>query len=309
MSFTVKTVAVIATLFLAGPIMAETAYPITRLDGMGQTLTLDRQPQKISSKTLFTDEVLTAILEPERLSSITSLASDANFSNIADQLPVGLAQLDFYVEPILNNYPDLVFAANWSEVNKVAQLRQAGIPVYLVDTPFTLAAIEAEIAKLGELLNRTDQASALIASMHRDLALLTDQKTAIAAQQWVALDYNSWGTASGVNTTWQAILDAVGLINGSAAYEQGDFGQVAMSKELIVEIDPDILFLPAEAEGDNSAGDSFYQQVIHDPALADVTAVKNRRIYPIPAALRGTYSQYIVRTITYVTERLSRDLP
>jgi len=309
MSFPLKTVVVFATLFLAAPIHAETLYPISRVDGMGQTLTLDRQPQKISSKTLFTDEVLTAILDSERLSSITSLASDANFSNIADQLPAGLAQLDFYVEPILNNFPDLVFAANWSEVSKVAQLRQAGIPVYLVNTPFTLDAIETEIAKLGELVNRTDQASALIASMHQDLALLADQKVAIEAQQWVALDYNSWGTASGVNTTWQAILDAVGLINGTATYEQGEFGQVAMSKELIVEIDPDILFLPSGRYGVDPSADSFYQQVINDPALADVKAVKNQRIYQIPGALRGTYSQYIVRSIRYVTDRLSRDLP
>jgi iron complex transport system substrate-binding protein len=302
-------VAVFAIFFFAGPISAETAYPISRVDGIEQTIRLDREPQKISSKTLFTDEVLTAILPSNRLTSITSLASDPNYSNIADRLPNGVAQLDFYVEPILNNFPDLVFAANWSETNKVTQLRQAGIQVYLVNTPFTLEAIEAEIAKLGELLNRSAQASALIASMQRDLASLAEQKAAIERQQWVALDYNSWGTASGANTTWQAILDAVGLINGTAPYEQGEFGQVAMSKELIVEIDPDILFLPSGRYGVDPSADSFYQQVMNDPALADVKAVKNQRIYQIPGALRGTYSQYIVRSIRYVSDRLSRDLP
>ena len=302
-------IAVFALLLGAGPINAETSYPITRVDGMDQTVKLDREPHKISSKTLFTDEVLTAILPSERLSSITSLASDPNYSNIADRLPAGVAQLDFYVEPILNNFPDLVFAANWSEINKVTQLRQAGIQVYLVNTPFTLAAIEAEITKLGELLNRSTQAADLIANMQRDLAALAEQKAAIERQQWVALDYNSWGTASGANTTWQAILDGVGLINGTAAYEQGDFGQVAMSKELIIEIDPDILFLPSGLYGADPASNTFFAQVINDPALAGVKAIRNQRVYEIPGALRGTYSHHIVRTIRYVSDRISRDLP
>ena len=302
-------VAVFAIFFFAGPISAETAYPISRIDGMNKTIRLEREPQNISSKTLFTDEVLTAILPSNRLTSITSLASDPNYSNIADRLPKGVAQLDFYVEPILNNFPDLVFAANWSEINKVTQLRQAGIQVYLVNTPFTLAAIEAEITKLGELLNRSTQAADLIANMQGDLASLAEQKAAIERQQWVALDYNSWGTASGADTTWQAILDGVGLINGTAAYEQGDFGQVAMSKELIIEIDPDILFLPGGLYGADPASNSFFQQVINDPALADVQAIRNRRVYEIPGALRGTYSHHIVRTIRYVSDQLSHDLP
>ncbi|MFT7697480.1 MAG: iron complex transport system substrate-binding protein, partial [Reinekea sp.] len=102
MPFNLTIVAVFAIFFFAGPISAETAYPISRIDGMDKTIRLEREPQNISSKTLFTDEVLTAILPSDRLTSITSLASDPNYSNIADRLPNGVAQLDFYVEPILN---------------------------------------------------------------------------------------------------------------------------------------------------------------------------------------------------------------
>ena len=51
-------VAVFAIFFFAGPISAETAYPISRIDGMNKTIRLEREPQNISSKTLFTNEAL-----------------------------------------------------------------------------------------------------------------------------------------------------------------------------------------------------------------------------------------------------------
>jgi len=302
-----KALALFAATIISSFLFAETQYPLTITDGMGNEITLQKQPLKISSKTLFTDEILSTILEAKRLTSLTNLAADKNFSNIANQLPKEVALLDFNVEAILNNYPDIVFAANWSEAGKVKQLRNAGIQVYLVNTPFTLEDIQSEIQKLGKLLNVSEEANALTASMTADLEKMTSAQNKLAEKKWVALDYNSWGTSSGVSTTWHAVLKASGIQNGSASFEQGAFGQVPMSKELIVEINPDILFLPGWIYGESDAATGFYNQIVNDPALANVEAIKNKRIYQIPENLRGTYSQYIVDTIEYVIENISNE--
>ncbi|TCS43254.1 ABC transporter substrate-binding protein [Reinekea marinisedimentorum] len=287
---------------------AETQYPLTVTDDQGNRITLTTQPAKISSKTLFTDELLLNLVAPEQLSSITHIATDETFSNIADKVPPAVQQLDLNVEAILANAPDILFAANWSESDKIRQLRAVGVPVYLINTPFTLADIQQKIRTLGELLNLADEADALIEQMNLELASLAPLKEQILQQGWVALDYNSWGTANGKNTTWQAVLDNSGLINGAAGFEAGAFGQVALSKELIVAVNPDVLFLPGWIYGEHNSAQAFYDQVVNDPALASVPAIRHGRVYPVPENLRGTYSQYLVQTIRFVTETVYQDI-
>ena len=300
-----KAATFIVAALLSSTLFAETTYPLTVLDGMGNSITLDKEPTTISSKTLFTDEILLSILEPSRLTSLTNLANDPNFSNISERLPNNVPLLDFSIEAIIANYPDLVFAANWSDAGKVEQLRNAGIEVYLVNTPFSIDSIQAEIVKLGQILNLEDQALAVVAEMNASLKSFSDIKESLASHNLVALDYNSWGTSSGVDTTWNAVLSEVGIINGSAQFEQGAFGQVAMSKELVVEINPDILFLPGWIYGDSNAASDFLSQILNDPALQSVNAIKNQRVFQVPENLRGTYSQYIIDTIDYVAQTLS----
>ena len=288
-------------------IFGKTEYPLTVTDGLGNTVTLAQAPLSISSKTLFTDEVLLSLVPPERLSSLTNFAANPNYSNVVNRLPKSVQLLDLNVEGILNNHPDLVFAANWSDSAKVEQLKHIGINVYMVNTPTRWQDIQQEILKIGYLLNVESQAQQLIEKRQQQLAKLADQKQKILDKNWVSLDYNTWGTASGVDTTWNAVLEEAGLINGSARFEQGPFGQVEMSKELIVEINPDVLFLPGWASNDSEV-QAFYQDIIDDPALASVTAVKSGRVYAVPEHLRGTYSQYLADTIEFVITKVAADI-
>jgi iron complex transport system substrate-binding protein len=287
--------------------ISETTYPLTITDDSGNSITLASQPQKVSSKTLFTDEVLLELIPASQFTSITRIATDATFSNIAEKVTPELKQLDLNVEAILANNPDILFAANWSESEKIQQLRAIGVPVYLIDTPFTLTAIQQKIRTLGLLLNTEAAAESLITDMDLKLEQLRPKKTVIQQRGWVALDYNSWGTASGTNTTWQAVLENSGLINGAAELQEGAFGQVALSKELIVAVNPDVLFLPGWIYGEHQSAEAFYQQVINDPALASVSAIIHGRVYSVPENLRGTYSQYLTEAIRFVTETVYQD--
>lgn len=296
----------VAALFTVA--FAHSDYPMTITDGLGNEITLKEAPKRVSSKTLFTDEVLLSLLPSERFTSLTNFAADPTYSNVANQLPEGIPLLDLNVEAILANQPDIVFAANWSDAGIVTQLKQAGIPVYLVNTPFTVEAIQAEILKLGDLLNVHEEAEALVASMDAKLESYSAKVADIKAAKVVALDYNTWGTSSGVDTTWHAVLSKAGIENGSARYEQGDFGQVAMSKELIVALNPDLLFLPGWVYGDDEGADKFFQQILKDPSLQSVKAIRTERLYQLPERLKGTYSQYIVDTIGTVVDAVHADL-
>lgn len=292
--------------FALEPTAANTQSTISVLDGLGQPITLDSTPLRVSSKTLFTDAILLAILPHDQISSLTNIVDDPSYSILAGNTPTNLAKLAFNAEAIIANQPDLVFAANWTDAGLIKQVTDAGIPVYRIQTLFTIHAIQQQIREIGELLAVSEPAHKLIAQMNDELNALGDKRATIAQRNWVALDYNAWGTASGKDSTWQAVLNHTGLANGTKGFEATPYGQVPLSKELIVSINPDVLFVPGD--GQNSQRSSLFQQVLNDPALQGVNAIIHGRVYAVPEALRGTYSQYITQTISHVINAVYADL-
>jgi len=278
-------------------------YPLKVNDGLGNSMTLESQPQSIASLTLFSDELLFSLVSPERLKAITFLASDPVYSNVAHRAEEVERSMEFAVEPLIELYPDIIFTANWSDAGKVEQLRNAGLKVYQVNTPVTINDIEQEILKIGGILGEGDKARALVKTMEGQLSRLSDKLAELEEdERLVALDYSSWEASSGKNSSWDEILKHAGLINGAAVYENDQFGQVPMSRELLVEIDPDILFLPGWVYGDPEGAERFLQSIKKDPALVGMKAVQQDRVYLVPENLKSTYSQYITEACQFIAE-------
>ncbi|HEY8459429.1 MAG TPA: ABC transporter substrate-binding protein, partial [Blastocatellia bacterium] len=93
---------------------ATRAFPRQLRDAKGETLTLPREPQRIASQTLGTDEILLAICPPERIVALSNLADDENYSNAVEaarQIPNRTTEGP---EQILQLKPDLIFVASYS---------------------------------------------------------------------------------------------------------------------------------------------------------------------------------------------------
>ncbi|WP_084885537.1 ABC transporter substrate-binding protein [Vibrio sp. qd031] len=286
----------LALVFSSSTFADEDLYPLTVTDDLGNTLVIAAPPTKISSKMLFTDELLIELVETERLSSLTQLSSDPTFSNIADTLPSGVNLLDMNVEQVIAHQPDLVFAANWTDAGKVKQLRDAGIAVYLIQTPFTLEEIQQKILTVGQIVGASNKAMALVDRMNEQLRdnLIEPEKRV------TAIDYNSWGASSTKNSTWHSVLTEAKVTNLVAEFEGDQYGQAKMSKELVVKLNPQMMFIPGWIYGDAEAAEKFENQVRNDPAFSYVDAVKTNKVVSVPERLRGTYSHYIVDTILYI---------
>ncbi len=276
--------------------MAETTYPLHVVDGLGNTVILEKAPTKISSKTLFTDAVLLELVDKEQLSSLTDLANNPNYSAIKDILPKSIPLLALNVEMIIANRPDIVFAANWSDASKLAIIESAGIPVYRIQTPNTLKEVETEILRVGDIVNRRLAAERVIEDMQQRL----QQEVILPKKRLTALDYNPWGTSSGQDSTWDEVLKQANLNNAIEGLVSDKYGQVPVSKEMVIALNPDILFIPAWVYGDEKGADKFKQDVLSDPSLQSVKAIKNGRVYQMPHVLRSVYSQYIVDAILFV---------
>jgi iron complex transport system substrate-binding protein len=283
------------------PVETGGSYPMEISDDTGYTVRLERKPQSIVSLTVFTDDILLDLVDHDRLIGVTHFSEDPTISNVVDKIADIPNRLTMNVEVILSLQPDLIFVANWSQADIVSQLREAGVPVYLIATGLNIAAIQEKIRTIGRLVDAQEEADAMIldmdsrlAEIHRIVSVLT------AEQRLTVMDYTTWGSAQGVGSSWDEIIRRAGLINAVAQFSADEWGQVPLSKEKILELDPDLLILPGWVYGDPGGADAFYKQTVEDPAFQGLSALRESRVYQMPEGLKAATSQYIVDAIDYL---------
>jgi iron complex transport system substrate-binding protein len=277
------------------------SYPLEVADDTGEAVRLERKPQRIISLTSFTDDILVELVDHRRLIGVTNFAEDPTVSNVVDKIADIPNRLTVNVEVILSLQPDLVFVANWSEAEKVAQLRDTNIPVYLIATGLSVAVIQEKIRTIGLLVDAVEQAEAMIEQMDRSLAEVERAVSSIPEdERLTVMDYATWGSAQGAGSSWDKVIRRAGLINAVGEFSSDEWGQVPLSKEKILELDPDLLILPGWVYGDPGGAEAFYAQTMQDPALQGLSAVREGRVYQIPEGLKAATSQYIVDAVEYL---------
>jgi iron complex transport system substrate-binding protein len=116
------------------------------------------------------------------------------------------------------------------------------------------------------------------------------------------MDYNTWGTSGGHGSSWSHLVTMAGLVNAVSDLETDDWGYVPVSKELLVELDPDILVLPGWIYGEENGAEQFKKSIVEDPALQSMTAIQEGRVFQVPERHRSAVSQYMVLGIRSLAE-------
>lgn len=274
-------------------------YPLALTDASGASVSLKAAPVRIVSLTLYSDEVLMDLVPPERLAALSVYAADPHLSNLTPERIKGKTLTDLNVEFVLGLRPDLVLVADWSDAAKVALLRRAGVPVFALATPVDVAGMKVGILTLGRLCGAGAAAERLVAGVDARLAAVR-QALDTPARSLSALDYNSWGSSNGAGSTWDNLLRLAGLQNAAARLPAGPFGQVSLSRELIVTLNPDLVFLPDWIYGTADDSNRFAASVKADPVLGVLKAWKNRQVHIMPERLKSTVSQYMVDAVEYL---------
>jgi iron complex transport system substrate-binding protein len=165
----------------------------------------------------------------------------------------------------------------------------------------TVKAIEERIDRLALMTGEPAKGRELIAGMDARLAAVAGRVARLSQDKKArVIDYAPWGSAQGRGSSWDEIIRRAGLIDGVVDLTSDEWGQVPLSKEMILQLDPDILILPGWVFGDPKGASAFYAQVVGDPALQGLAAVKNRKVYPMPENLRSAVSQYIASSVEWL---------
>ncbi len=281
-----------------------TRYPLTVTDATNHTVTLKQAPLRVSSKSMFSDQVLIELLPANQITSLSRLSKDPSYSLIANKIPSSIPLLDLNIERTIANKPDLLIAANWSDQQKIEVLRQAGITVFIFNTVYTIHDIENNILLLGKLVNQSERAQQLVNEMNTKLAT----KLIKPKHKLTAVEYTPWGAASNEASTINTIMVRAGLTNVVANVQGDQYGQVPLAKEQLLVLNPDVIIIPGTCDKDNTDNSNqFRQELLADPSLQQLTAIKNNKVICLPQSLRSTDSQYIVDAIIYLNHHVYGD--
>jgi iron complex transport system substrate-binding protein len=266
-------------------------FPLTVVDGNGVEVEIEKKPQKIVSLTLSTDEMLLSLVDKDRLAALSYLSEDPGLSNVAEEVK-DIKKTGLEVETLIAMQPDLVIVADWSDGNTIKQLRDANITVYAMTTPGSISEVKDAVMKVAQLVGEKDKGQEIIQWMDGKLKSVEDKvKTLEDNQKLKVLSYNNFFCTHGIGTTFDDITKHAGVINIAA--EQGMEMWQEISKEKIVELNPDAIFLPAWSyEGFDA--EEFAENFKNDKSLAEINAIRNNMVFCLPEAHMGTTSQYIV---------------
>lgn len=242
-------------------------------------------PQRIVAVSSETSDMALLLAGPERMAAISATSQAPQMGmvpelarQVTDTLPSGINP---DAEQILSFNPDLVLttARHGGEKDTSAQLAAAGVemvefPGADFDTPETYAAA---LQKVGEAVGEQEKAKEIADELLGEFERLDATRT--EGEQPSVLALMARGGKVMAMDSGNA-LPALALRAGAkdAAGEAGITATGPLDAELLLKANPDIILV----EDFMGAGEGPFQELLRNPALADVPAIKDGRIEVVP---------------------------
>jgi iron complex transport system substrate-binding protein len=265
-------------------------FPRELRDAKGETLKLQREPQRIVSQTLGTDEILLAICPSERVVALSEMAEDGDYSNAVEEARRIPGRTTEGPEQILQFKSDLIFVASYSRAETVELLKASNAPVFRFANFDSIADIKSNIRTVGYATGTEAAAEQLVRRMDEDLAAVR-ARIPKSESPFRVMSYDRLGYTAGSNTIFDEVVRAAGAVNVSA--EQGIKGFTKINSEKIVEWQPDFLITGANRGKEKSV----QGRLLEDPAVATSKAARDGRIIVIDNRHFLTVSHHVVRFV------------
>ena len=265
-------------------------------DVQGQVLKLPRKPQRIVTLALSSDEMVLAMLPAQRLAALHYLADDPGISTEAAKAQAVTARVrDYNVEQLLSLQPDLVLAPDWNRQELIQTLRDAGLPVVVTKGPSSVAEVKEALQQIALAAGEPQAGQKLIEQMELEMADIAAKVQNIPqAQKKTVVLISHMASYGGKGSLFDNMCRDAGVINGAAAVGLGK--NDALTKEAIVAANPDVILVPTWTKG-NLDVDQVRQELLHDPALQSVKAIREKRLVQVSDAYLYCAAQDITKGI------------
>ncbi len=278
-------------------------YPRTILLADNTTAFIPAQPVKIVPANAGVTDILARIVDPKRIAAVPVQAD--TFSCAAEfwQKHKEIPRFGFYqAEPLLAIAPDLIIVSAFQDPNTTAHLRSAEIPILNLPQFETFDGMRKALRNIGEAIDEKTRAEALLNEFNARLEKVAQKLKGKGPLR--VLGYSNFGNgyAVGVGGSQDEIIKAAGGTN--AAAELNLVGPSPITFEQIVKLDPDALAVCGEAGMESPQAKILFSE----PALANLRAVKTRRIAVVPSRYFDALSPYVVDAVEILAEQFYPEL-
>ena len=279
---------------------SEVAYKVT--DMTGTTIAFKESPKRVVSLNCGVDEILLELLPPERIAALSARADDPGICAAVDKAKTVEKRVQGKnVEAILSLNPDLVVMPDWIGMDLVNGLRAVGVPVYVFKTPESLADIQDTIRKIAQAVDFAKQGDEIVSTMQKKLERVQQiTKNVTSDKKQTLIPLSLMGSFGGKGTTFDDMCNYANVTNGVAA--AGVVKRAAVTKEMIVKMDPDVFIIPTWDFEESGKAENFIKEIKNDPALSTVKAIKNDRLVKVHDAYLYAASQYAANAVEEIAQ-------
>ena len=260
-------------------------------------------PQRIVSLSLTADEILLALLPPERIAALTHLADNATYSNVVAEAQAVPHRVQANAEQVIALQPDLVVVSASAYTGGTAKslLRQTGIPLFPLQWYESLSGIQQSILEVGHAVGEEQKARALVADMKQRIR--TVRSRVADAYHPRVLYFAPDSFTAGRKTNIDAMMTIAGGRNIAAMAGIEYFRKI--SHETLVMMNPEVILLSHDPQ--SAAPQEAYQWLYANPALQDVAAIQQERVYAVPRPYLDVLSHNVIKGVEAIARLLHPD--
>lgn len=255
------------------PAAGEAEFPVTLTDAVGEEVVIEEEPKAIVSMIPSNTEIAYELGLGDKMVGVSDF----------DNYPKETAEVEkiggqeFNVEKIISLNPDVVLAHESGVAVGEAglqQVRDAGIPVYVVQEATSFDEVYETISIIGQATGATEEAETLVSDMEAEVAEVKEQASAVEEPKSVFVEVGStpdiYTTGSG--TFIDEMLDIINAENIAADQE----GWVSMDPEAIVDANPEVIISTEGAYVPDAV-----EKIKARSGFAEVAAVKEEEVYNV----------------------------
>lgn len=265
------------------------------VDDQGTEFVFAEAPKKIITNSLAYQDILMELVPLESFVAVSSASLDYNYSLTADKAKLVKQKYNqpITLETVLAYKPDVYITTDSSPQALTVSLKEMGVKVFIVKSAHSYVDIQHSIIKLAELTGQQSKGAAMLNKMDEQRKILNDKLARIKPnEKRTVVELTYAGTYGMLQHVFAMLCDLSNCNNGMEIMPVRS--SMVVSKEKLVSLNPDVLFLPTWDAKGNQNSDQYFEQIISDPAYKDMQCIKNKRVYKFPEKYRYCASQYIV---------------
>lgn len=260
------------------------------VEGLNGRITIPAKPERIITASIGHDEITLALIPASRLVGVGAISKDPTYSNVANLIQ-DVAEISRDPEVIIAQSPDTMVVSAFMSAESIDALTRVGIPVVQtslsndaetrIDTILFMGYVYGEEARAVEL-------AAEIRDRYESLIAITLDKPQDSRPRVMAVTrYSDQIWTAGIDSTEGSIIDAAGGINVAA--EAGIEKNNTTSLEGVISMAPEVIFIAQPLE---FGAEELRTDLLNNPALAEVPAIKNERVYLVEGNAFTTLSYW-----------------